>query len=567
MKWDLPTIININARSLNIEKVDELQVIVEEYDIALACVTETWFRDYMDDDSLAIEDFSLERKDRFDRRGGGVACYVRNDLVYIRLRDLEDEELEVLWIKVMPKRLPRKFSCILVGCLYYTHQTEFLQMRDHVILSIDTVTRKHPECWVVLTGDFNQFKDNFLISHYRFVQVVNILTRGHAILDKIWTNMSELYSSPTSISELGKSDHNMILLQPLTHTGQSSGNVTHITVKTMGVKDKANFAVALSNVRWEPLFILDTCEEKYMYYKDVVSSLMEKFFTNKVVTRHTADKPWITDHFRGLIRNRQRAFMSGNRDEYRILRNKVNRASARLRFEFYQNSIIAISEYGSRDWWKNMKKVMGVNVNNSSCIDQLANKTTNGDCTALADLINDFFLSVSEHLPRIDNDHAVFNVQGELPDQYTVSVEVTLAALKKVKTCKSTGPDNIPAWVLKEHAGCLAAPLTSIFNSSLREGVLPSEWKSANVIPLPKTKPMNSIKTDIRPISLTPIAAKIIESIVMGWVDDVVGDFIDEKQFGGVRGTSTTVALVEMTHNWYKATDALNTYVRSHARF
>ena len=157
----------------------------------------------------------------------------------------------------------------------------------------------------------------------------------------------------------------MILLQQLTHTGQSSGNVTHITVKTMGVKDKANFAVALSNVRWEPLFILDTCEEKYMYYKDVVSSLMEKFFTNKVVTRHTADKPWITDHFRGLIRNRQRAFMSGNRDEYRILRNKVNRASARLRFEFYQNSIIAISEYGSRDWWKNMKKVMGVNVNNS----------------------------------------------------------------------------------------------------------------------------------------------------------------------------------------------------------
>ena len=249
--------------------------------------------------------------------------------------------------------------------------------------------------------------------------------------------------------------------------------------------------------------------------------------------------------------------MSGNRDEYRILRNKVNRASARLRFEFYQNSIIAISEYGSRDWWKNMKKVMG-----GSCIDQLANKTTNGDCTALADLINDFFLSVSEHLPRIDNDHAVFNVQGELPDQYTVSVEVTLAALKKVKTCKSTGPDNIPAWVLKEHAGCLAAPLTSIFNSSLSEGVLPSEWKSANVIPLPKTKPMNSIETDIRPISLTPIAAKIFESIVMGWVDDVVGDFIDEKQFGGVRGTSTTDALVEMTHNWYKATDALNTYVR-----
>ena len=37
--WDLPTIININARSLNAEKVDELQVIVDDYDIDVACIT------------------------------------------------------------------------------------------------------------------------------------------------------------------------------------------------------------------------------------------------------------------------------------------------------------------------------------------------------------------------------------------------------------------------------------------------------------------------------------------------------------------------------------------------
>ena len=42
--WDLPTLININARSLNAEKVDELQVIVDDYDMAVACIIETWFR-------------------------------------------------------------------------------------------------------------------------------------------------------------------------------------------------------------------------------------------------------------------------------------------------------------------------------------------------------------------------------------------------------------------------------------------------------------------------------------------------------------------------------------------
>ena len=51
-------------------------------------------------------------------------------------------------------------------------------------------------------------------------------------------------------------------------------------------------------------------------------------------------------------------------------------------------------------------------------------------------------------------------------------------------------------------------------------------------------------------------------SIVLGWVDDIVGDRIDDNQFGGVGGTSTTDAPVEMTHKWYEATDVLNNYVR-----
>ena len=48
----------------------------------------------------------------------------------------------------------------------------------------------------------------------------------------------------------------------------------------------------------------------------------------------------------------------------------------------------------------------------------------------------------------------------------------------------------------------------------------------------------------------------------MEWVDDTIVSNVDPKQFGGLAGTSTTDALVEMTHN-YEATDTRNTYVRS----
>ena len=45
-------------------------------------------------------------------------------------------------------------------------------------------------------------------------------------------------------------------------------------------------------------------------------------------------------------------------------------------------------------------------------------------------------------------------------------------------------------------------------------------------------------------------------------MDDIVGDRIDDNQFGGVGGTSTADVLVEMTHKRYEATDVLNNYVR-----
>ena len=59
----------------------------------------------------------------------------------------------------------------------------------------------------------------------------------------------------------------------------------------------------------------------------------------------------------------------------------------------------------------------------------------------------------------------------------------TFEALCNVKVRKATEPDNIPAWLLKNHAEVLAPPLTYIFDNSLSEGVVPTEWKTANVIP------------------------------------------------------------------------------------
>ena len=76
---------------------------------------------------------------------------------------------------------------------------------------------------------------------------------------------------------------------------------------------------------------------------------------------------------------------------------------------------------------------------------------------------------------------------------------------------KATGPDRIPPWALKVCSHLLSSPATAIFNISLRESVLPTLWKTATVIPLSKKHPPVTIENDVRPISLTPIIAKVFD--------------------------------------------------------
>ena len=63
-----------------------------------------------------------------------------------------------------------------------------------------------------------------------------------------------------------------------------------------------------------------------------------------------------------------------------------------------------------------------------------ANKSSLAEfiCVFLKDTA-DLFLSVSDHLPRLDKDDNVFTVHEELPDAFIISVDNTVSALRKVK--------------------------------------------------------------------------------------------------------------------------------------
>ena len=148
--------------------------------------------------------------------------------------------------------------------------------------------------------------------------------------------MSPEYDTPITLSELGSSDHhNMVLLRPTRGHRLVKGSTVRVTIRCMSSDNRAKLSAMLSAVRWETMFRMRSCEEQFTFYQTVIDQLMCQCFPNKVVTRHSADKRWVTEGFRAPFRKRQRAHMCGDLAQARLFRNKVNRAAVRLLKECY----------------------------------------------------------------------------------------------------------------------------------------------------------------------------------------------------------------------------------------
>ena len=142
--------------------------------------------------------------------------------------------------------------------------------------------------------------------------------------------------------------------------------------------------------------------------------------------------------------------MCGDLAQARLFRNKVNRAAVRLRKEFYQAKVTTLSESSTREWWRHMKSLMGTTSNNDTEMQGLANNLCEGNIEVFANRINEYLVSVRSNLPRLTNDLAVFDVQDEILAEYVIRVMTNENALQQIKVNKAVGPDNVPAWVLRD---------------------------------------------------------------------------------------------------------------------
>ena len=164
----------------------------------------------------------------------------------------------------------------------------------------------------------------------------------------------------------------------------------------------------------------------------------------------------------------------------------------------------------------------------------------------IAEELNSYFASVftREDLADIP-EPTPMNSRTKLRGTW-ISTEKVKRKIRELKTHGAAGPDGIRPQLLQQCVDELSPVLAMIGRKSLDTGNVPEEWRKANVVPIFK-KGSKSSPANYRPVSLTCVSCKIIESIIK---DDLVAHLranklITPSQHGFTKNRSCATNLLE----------------------
>ena len=133
-------------------------------------------------------------------------------------------------------------------------------------------------------------------------------------------------------------------------------------------------------------------------------------------------------------------------------------------------------------------------------------------------------------------------------ETFTTSEEEVVRLIKNIKIHKSSGYKGINSRVMKDAFGFLSKQITYMFKTSLDNNSIPTSWKEATIIPIPKDGNLTLVE-NYRPISLLPLPSKLLEKIVHRNISDFLEEhnILTDIQGGYRKGLSTIHTIGDLT--------------------
>ena len=316
-----------NARSLN-NKFDELYSSALDNTFDIGAITETWFKPDLPPAFVSIPGFTMFSKSRLTQRGGGVALYAKHNQNPEQLYLDTPDDLEVLWVKIRPPRLPRAVSYVVVAVVYYPPGSPVAdRLLGHLHETIDNILTNHQDAGIVIMGDFNQLDLTQLLNEPGFKQVVNQPTRENRTLDKIISNVASHYAVPCICSPIGRSDHNTVIWSPLESCNRTANFTQNRITRPMRDSNIRQFGTWICSHDWSSVMQATDPNQQTIAFYNTLNSAIDHHFPIRTTKLHAQDKPWMTPAITSsLIQQRQDAFHHSNTRTWKHFRNKVVRS-------------------------------------------------------------------------------------------------------------------------------------------------------------------------------------------------------------------------------------------------
>lgn len=300
--------------------------------------------------------------------------------------------------------------------------------------------------------------------------------------------------------------------------------------------------------------------EKVSVLNNIVIFVYELFdkhapFKKRYFSKFGRRPKWLTDDTRVLQAKRDCAYSAWKKETnrarklylnktYKTLKNLVNQKRRNSKFTVFNQEINANIKNSKQVW--NATATFGIH--------NTKNKNT---CNLNPTTLNTAFVSnnnASCNNEAVDSQIEDLLQNGpNLPHNFSFK-QVSESDIKKlIKTLKYTagGPDQITAKIIKLVIPFGITAITHIVNCSIINGVFPSNWKMANVIPVPKLSNPSKV-TDYRPISLLCTLSKLVEKAI----SQQILSYLERLQSGFKKKHNTATALLKISDDIFKNIDA-----------
>ena len=370
----------------------------------------------------------------------------------------------------------------------------------------------------------------------------------HILINKKWKNSIKNAEAYSTFKTVG-SDHRIVVAQVRISLRKPKQLPKKVKLDWDVLRTNENLALKYSvevgnryNALRDYTDDADTCYEKFIDTNNKVAEELLPKLKKSVTKSQLCNHPAVTRARESLTeayRDYSSRLTKEMRENIKAAKMNLDEAYDHAKASEIDNQVTAIngdSGFGKmRKVWKLVHDISGRNVAYAGKIDGSSEEER-------VEAWENHFKGLLGQPPKVTK------VLKNLPkkklacpiDDDDFTIEEYREVVDKIVEGKNGGADGLRPEVLRRGSHDLDHLILGMCNKALREGNTPTQWSEMNIVPVPKSGPLNKVE-NYRGISMCPVITKVLNKLILFRMRPAIEPILRKNQ-NGFRPERGTVA-------------------------